>query len=501
VAERSSATLGQWLAADRKRRWWVLVLFIAALLVRLRWNLSVHPIDQFVYSDMNGYLSRADRLLDSPFAVHEDDAFFPFGTVWMLAAIKFVFGRENLDVVAVIYAIYGATVVAASHAIADRVIGDRVAWAGPVVGLFLIAYYPLIAIGGYVLSEPPFCVCLTLSVLLLIRIVDDGQLRDAWLLGLTLALGMLFRPQLLLSVALIGGFWLLLRVRPGNPYAKLGWGHIVRIGIPIVLLLTMASIRLHVHTGRYGLVSENGDFNLVFSRCHNKGIYARPDGQGHKKNVRYSPPPLIQLEAHSQRNPDSWFKSKSVWGDHPEPVEGVPGFAVDEFGCTRRPCRQPGSEIEYRGYIGDRTIHKKLVRTCIERGGLSRQAYFTLTHWVMLWRLNIMWPDQANPPPVSLEPRETWRHRQEVWARVHRAVLMVPALLGLAFVFVPRRKPKYALLALNLWALLIVVGIWFGDVRLRVVYDPVIIVLAMLVYAEAWLWMRARLTKRRSKDA
>jgi hypothetical protein len=78
---------------------------------------------------------------------------------------------------------------------------------------------------------------------------------------------------------------------------------------------------------------------------------------------------------------------------------------------------------------------------------------------------------------------------------------MVPALLGLVFAFVPRRKPTYALLSLNLWALMIVVGIWFGDIRLRVVYDPVIIVLAMLVYAEAWLWMRARLAKRRSKDA
>jgi hypothetical protein len=489
--------LQEWLAADRKRRWWALMLFIAALIVRLRWNLSVHPLDQFLYSDMKGYLGRADALLDSPFSVREYDAFFPFGTTWMVAGIKMVFGRDNVTAIAVIYAVFGASIVAAGHAIADRVIGARAAWAGPAVGLFLLVYYPLIAIGGYVLSEVPFCFFLTLSILLLVRLVDDGRSRDAWLLGIMLGIGMLFRPQLLLHVALIGGFWLLLRVRPGNPYAKLGWGHIVRIGVPLVLFLTMASIRLHVHTGRYGLVSENSSINLVFGRCHNKGIYSRRDDQGHG-TVRFSPPPLIQLEAHSERNPDAWIKSKSVWGDHPEPVEGIPGFAIDEFGCTRRPCRQPGSEIEYRGYIGDGEIHKQLVRECIARGGISRQAYFTLTHWMMLWRFNLMWPDQANPRPRSDEPRETWRHRQEVWAKVHRGVLMVPVLLSLGFVFVPRRRPKQALVALNFLALLIVVGVWFGDIRLRVVYDPIIIVLAVAVYAEIGLWARDRLAKRRA---
>ena len=220
----------------------------------------------------------------------------------MLAGIKFLFGRENITAVAVIYALYGAVIVAAGHAIADRAIGDRVAWAGPVVGLFLLVYYPLIAVGGYVLSEAPFSFCLTLSVLLLLRIVDEGSKRLAWLLGLLLGIGMLIRPQLLMHVALIGAVWLLMRFRSGNPYGKLGWGHIVRIGVPIVLLLTMASIRLHVHTGRYGLVSENSDINLVFGRCHNKGIYSRRDDQGHG-TVRFSPPPLIQLEAHSEKNP------------------------------------------------------------------------------------------------------------------------------------------------------------------------------------------------------
>ena len=130
-----ASSIAAWLAADRKRRWWALVLFMAAFIVRLHWNLVVHPLDEYVYSDMKGYLTRADAVLDAPFVREEYAAFFPFGTTWMVAAIKFVFGRENIGAIAVIYALYGAGIVAASHAIADRVIGDRLAWAGPIVGL------------------------------------------------------------------------------------------------------------------------------------------------------------------------------------------------------------------------------------------------------------------------------------------------------------------------------------------------------------------------------
>ncbi|HLT36777.1 MAG TPA: glycosyltransferase family 39 protein [Enhygromyxa sp.] len=490
-----------WLAADGKRRYWALVLFVAALIVRLHWNLRVHPLQSFLYSDMKGYWNRASALLDSPFSVREYDAFFPFGTTWLLAAIKAVFGREAFGATAVVYAILGASIVAASYAIADRVAGARTRWLAPAIGLFLVVYYPLVAIGGYILSELPFCFCLTISLLLLIRLVDEGRPRDAWLLGLMLGLGAIVRSQMLLSIALVGVLWLLmklgsLRGKP-NPYARLSWAMLGRVAVPLLLILTMSSIRFYANTGKLGLVSANSSINLVFGRCHNKGIYSRPDGAGHA-TVRFSPPPLIQLEVHSARNPDALIRTRSVWAEHPEPIDDVPGFAIDEYGCKRRKCHQPGSEIEYRGYIGDKHIHKKIVRACIERGGLSRQAYFTLTHWVLLWRNNLMWPDQANPRPRSTVPRETWRHRQVVWAHVHRGLLLIPALIGLGFAFVPRRRPGEALVAINLWALLILAGIWFGGIRFRVPYDPIITLLAGLCYAAAWERARAWWTGRRA---
>lgn len=497
------ARLVAYFAADRRRRYWMLVLFIAALIVRLNWNLVVHPLGEYLYSDMKGYWGRADKILDSPFSVREYDAFFPFGTAWLVTAIKFVFGRDNIAAFSVIYALFGATIVALSYAIVDRVIGERAAWVAPAVGVLLIFYYPMVAIGGYVLSELPFSLCMVTAIYLLVRLVEEGRPRQAWLLGLVLGMCSLIRPQMIMHVALVGLFWLAARWRHRkqpelNPYAKLRWAHIGYIAVPLLLLLTMASIRFHVHTGRYGLISENSSINLIFGRCHNKGLYARRDGAGHG-TVRFSPPPLIQFENFSAAYPDALIRTRSIWGEYPGDIEDVPGFDIDAYGCTKRKCPLPGSEIEYRGYVGDRKIHRRIVRECIERGGVGRQLYFSLTHWVLLWRHNLMWPDQANPKPRSLTDSEGWRYRQELWARIHRGLLMVPALLALGFVFVPSRRPKSALIALNLWALLIVTGIWIGGVRFRVPYDPVIIMLAGLMYGEAWLGLRAWRARRRAR--
>ncbi|MCA9685905.1 MAG: phospholipid carrier-dependent glycosyltransferase [Myxococcales bacterium] len=481
------------MAKDNKRRWWVLILFLAALVVRLNWNLEVHPLDGYLYSDMAGYDGRANAVLRDPFSSREYDAFFPFGTAWLLVAIKYLWGIENYRAVGIFFALLGAGIVGASYAITDRIMGKRVRWAAPVVGVFLVFYFPLIAIGGYVLSELPFSFCLTMSLLLLLRIVEEGRYRDAWLLGLMLGIGALVRSQMTASVALMGLYWILALFLKPRPYAKLTWKHLICVGIPLALLLGMAAVRFHIHTGRYGLVSENSTINLVFGRCHSKGMYSRPDGHGHG-TVRFAPPPLIQFEVHSAKHPESFFQIDSVWGDwaeNPEPIEGVEGFAIDNFGCRKRDCRLPGSELEYQGYIGDGHIHRTIVKECMRRAGVKRQAYYTLSHWALLWNYNLMWPDQANPRPRPKDSAQSWRTLQERWGKFNRNALMVPAFLGLLFAFVPRKRPLEALVALNFWALMIISGIWLGGIRFRSPYDPVIVILAVCVYAFAWEHARA----------
>ena len=59
----------------------------------------------------------------------------------------------------------------------------------PVVGLILVFYYPLLSLGGYILSEIPASLCMTTATLLLLRLADEGRARDAWGAGLAAGIG------------------------------------------------------------------------------------------------------------------------------------------------------------------------------------------------------------------------------------------------------------------------------------------------------------------------
>lgn len=493
-------------AADRARLWWMLWLFLAALVVRVTWNTEVHPLHEYLYSDMRGYASRADQILDQPFSTQEYSAFFPFGTAWIVAAAKWTFGRNDWHAIGVLFATMGALIVPMCYAIVDRTMGERVRWVAPAVGLLMVVYYPLIGIGSYVLSELPFAFFLTAALLFLVRLLDEGKHRDAWMLGLMLGCGTLVRSQMMASIALFGGAWLLTRIFPWKAKAadrvwpNLTWGKMIQVAIPLAMLLGMSAVRFHMHTGRYGLVSENSGINLVFGRCHNKGIYSRPDGLGHG-TVRFAPPPLIQLEVYSRDNPDSWLHMDPVFGDFPDAPPDVPGFALDGLGCRKRGCILEGGEIEYKGYIGDQELQRRIVDHCVEVGGWGRQLKYSAQHLVMLWKYTQMWPDQANPRPRPKDKSEGWKALGERWAKIVRWVVMWPSLLGLGFAFFPRRRPKEAVTAINLWALMFIAAIWLGEVRFRVPYDPFIVILAFFTYAFAWEQLRDAWWARKAKKA
>jgi hypothetical protein len=220
---------------------------------------------------------------------------------------------------------------------------------------------------------------------------------------------------------------------------------------------------MHYHTGRWGLISENGAFNRVFGRCHNEKIIALPDTP-ERRRTSFGPPPLIQLAKRTEKMSGQWPQLEPVLG----------------------------REIEYRGYIGDEAVLKDLMRQCVEQTGWRKQAEFGVIHAVMLWRYNIMWPDSG---------KGFWREYAQMWGTIHANAFMVPTLLGLLFVFVPRRHPKAAVLALHGWAILAIGVLHFGDVRLRTPYDPILVLLALEVYATAAFGLFRVLRARGTKDA
>ncbi len=478
------------LLAWAHRHRWILAVGVAALLVRLHWNLVVHPIGDYLYSDMSGYNRRANGVLSAPFATHEYTVFFPYGTTWMVAALKLVFGGDNYPAFAVWYALLGSLVVWNTMWIVHR-ITPRV-WVAPLAGGLLTVYYPLISIGGYLLSEIPFAACLTSAAFLLIRLHDEGRKSDAWAIGVLVGIGTAIRPQMLMSVGLVGIYWLIAR----KAFPKITWAMLGRVALPLIIVLIGSSARVYRHTGEVGLVSTNGAINQVFGRCHNKGIYARPNARS-PSTIRFAPPPLIQLEAHSALNPDAWIRLDPVFGADDSPIEWLEGFAVDEFGCTRRTCRLPGGEIEYRGYIGDQKLQRRLAAECVRRSGMAKQLYFGFVHMVQLWGYNSMWPDQADPKPKPDSPMQSWRALAEFWRRLNMILFALPALISLLWLARPHADPRRALLVLQFAAVLAVAAMYIGGVRFRLPYDPFIIALAVLVLEAAVLRGRSWRERRR----
>lgn len=459
-------------------RWWPLWIFVGALLVRLHWTLVVHPLDGFLYSDMRGYNNRATGLLANPFKVQEYRAFYPYGTTWMLAGIKSIFGKDNFAAVGVVQSLLGSFAALWSYCLALR-ISSVPKLVAPAVGVLMVIYYPVLSLTGYTLSETPAIFFLTASALLAARVVDERTSRDLWLLGGAIGLGIIFRPQLLLGFIILFGVALWKGGGLRLP-RRIWWAF-----VPVAIVLAFSSARLYYHTGRIGTISENGAVNLVFGRCHNKGIYSRPDGKGHG-SVRFGPPPFIQLERHSFRNVDSWMHLSPAFEDLPDgegvEIDGVDGFAVDTYGCrTKTSCKLRGAELQYKGYIGDQATQKKIVAACIERSGWKKQLQYSYTHLVQLWAFNQMWPEQANPKPRTVDPYWRWGRMTASWKVFHNYFLLVPALLSLALCW-RRRHTRMWFAAAHLLALLLIATAILGGVRFRVVYDPLIIILALETY-------------------
>src|SRR5262245_22476702 len=121
----------------------LLLVTLLAFVVRLRWNIEVHPPLDHVYSDMAGYLGRANLLYDEPWKPAAHMTLFPYGTHVFVYLVKLLFGRDNKASIGVAYAVMGAIAVAFTYATAAR-FSPR-PWVRRITGLILIFYYPWIS--------------------------------------------------------------------------------------------------------------------------------------------------------------------------------------------------------------------------------------------------------------------------------------------------------------------------------------------------------------------
>jgi Dolichyl-phosphate-mannose-protein mannosyltransferase len=472
------------LGARLRPHWGLVFVTLLALAVRLVWDLEIHrPLD-FAFSDMGGYLDRANEMIDRPWVPAPYLTLYPWGTHAFIWLVKLVFGRNNGAALGAAFAVVGALAVGYGYALAARFAPrPRVRH---VVGFILVFYYPWISLCGYALSELPFLLCVSASTFHALRLADRGRAGDGWWLGIWLALGAAVRPQILVAAVFLA-IHFVLRRRAWKGFRP---GLAVRAALPLALVLAFSSARIHWHTlgeggdpptraaraarsavldpkagaarsfvaslapsawrmGEWGLVSKNGPLNAVFGRCHNTGLNASTKGS----RGFFGPPAFGALLGYAK--------------DHPHPF-----FTLDPAF---------GESLTIEGHMWDAEPNRKLAAQCVKKTGWWRQVKYMATHVVLLWGYNIIWPD--------LGQKLAFRLPMAVFCVAHASVILPPAALAMLAAF-RRRRARTMLLALQVWSVVLTSMLYFGDTRYRAPYDGVLTVLAVATLPGVWRALR-----------
>lgn len=453
------------------------MLLALGLLTRLIWALWLHPPAQFVFSDMGGYVSRAQRLADGYVEAGQRElAWQAYGTHFLLAGPLRLFGRgPGLVVAGALWGVLGAICVPLTYLLARSVLRDLEGWsavgrerAAMVVGWVMLGWVPLWMESGWFLSEVPFCAFQLLAMwgttsLMAVERVERAAARPslagAFGVGVAWALAFAVRPQTALVILLTLGTLLVAR-RSHRITARA----VLVAALPLMLVVGFSSWRFHRHTGRWVGVAENASMNLTAGRCHNIVTLGEPTSGTAERMV----------ERHGK------VRTRRV---------SLPAFRV----LAKLPTWHPfaldpalGETIRVDGYIGEPALHREIQRRCRERTGLVGQVRYSLVNASLLWFWSRQWPVSADrhSPKAYFAATEIFRY-------VFGIVVWLPSWIGAVFVLRRlRTSPDSALLAWQLVASVVVAAVFFGTIRLRTPYDPYALILATIGWA--WLWSKWR---------
>lgn len=403
-----------------------LLVFGLALLVRLVFVCGFHPAGDFVFSDMLVYDQRARSLLSG--GSNAWDTFTPVGYPALLAAIYALGGSPWM--VGVLQALLGALTAALTAALALRIFQrPPLAWA---VGLASALHLPGVLYTGFLLTETVFAFLVVVACWLLAWSVDGSSRRAlvpcAAALGVVLGAAAAVRPNLLLFLPALP---LLLWLGSGRRWRHALLAFAVVLG-GFSLPVGFAALRNSRLLGRPASLGTNGGLNFYLNLADVRGVRYRERRTTH----RITPiPNLVRFPR-----------------DEDEEAVRVPFY--DDAHYYQRGLallRDKPSRVVERG-----------ARNLVEAAGIGRQGY---------------WPQP--------DTRLTRLHR-----RAFFSAALLPSLAGALLLAARRRwaarENTILLAAAGLVASnLVTVFFFLGDPRMRVPFDPLVLLLAAAGYA--WL--------------
>ncbi len=397
--------------------------YLLAFAVRLVWILRVQsPLDA-EYSDMEGYVARAEGLLahDVP-AEPRELTLYPFGTHCLLALEFLVLGRHAGRAIAVAHALVGAIPAACAPVLTVRLLPRR--WAAALVGGLVALWYPQVCFAGFFMSEIWFSAAIALHACFA---GSDWKRPSAGLVGGSLsAVAFVVRPQFLLTWAIE------VAVRTLSLVRRRGGRAAVRVvpwlALPMVVALAASSVRLHRLSGHWGLMAESG-LNRVWADtdiCRVESQWHAPNGE--ERDYVFAPP-------------------------------------------AKQPCRAAGGTVSFTGFIADPDILDGIRRERLRGVSWPRRLSRMFGNARLLIDKNLPWPESNYRDPP-------WRAAlQESFARAFEFVVLPLCVLGLVL---GARNRTMMILAANLATVAVAATIFFGEARYHVPYDAFAILLAVV---------------------
>jgi hypothetical protein len=423
---------------------------LLGLVVRLVYGLALHPIHEHLRSDMSGYAGRAAKVVSAPLAVDPKATFFPWGTHVLAAGARALGERAWGPAITIVYALLGALTVFFTARAAEELLPREHRRVARAIGLVAALYAPWIEHGGFLLSETPFALCVAASTYFGARFAQRERFGDVLALGASIAIGATFRPQISIALPLVA-FALARLWRPVPPKrAVRAIAVVLALSLPFAIALGGSALRAKHHLGHYAGFSTNGAFNLVLGRCHATTLDAKSSGS------RFQPPSFLRLERFEEQN------------------GFAPLFQLDPA---------MGSELRIPAPAWDEAAAMRMVRQCIEKTGWARQLEYSLEHVALLWLYNVPWPTVG---PIAAA--------SAIFAPVFGVVGLVAALAAL----VRGRSLGVAIASAQPLSMVLAAMLVFGEARLRLPYDGVLLTLAasaILALRDRW-----RATSKESSD-
>ena len=244
-------------------------------LLRLVYLLAVHPPMQHVFSDMAGYLQRAQALLDGR-AEGIVESLYPPGASMLFAALLRFDADGGLLIVGQWLLSLGT--MAGIWVLARQLYGNAVA----VLSLAAAALYlPLFHYGGLLLAENPYSCALVWTYALLVRAIEAPlpaqTARLALAAGLVAGLAAAFKATILLPIA-VTAVALLLWFRKQRRRGALTLMAGASLGLATVLV-PLAARCTRLAEGHFCLISTNTAMNALMGHAGEKAEFRWIDAE------------------------------------------------------------------------------------------------------------------------------------------------------------------------------------------------------------------------------